>query len=80
MKYFRYELNLFIIALISNIIKVQSQLKFKYPISITLSNKNIFVIEEKGIFLLSMKDRIRKDSDNPEVLDMCENIIKKVQK
>ena len=53
MKYFRYELNLFIIALISNIIKVQSQLKFKYPISITLSNKNIFVIEEKGIFICS---------------------------
>ena len=53
MKYFRYELNLLIIALISNIIKAQSQLKFKYPTSITLSNKNIFVIEENGIFICS---------------------------
>jgi len=63
MKYFRYELNFFIIALISNIIKAQSQLKFKYPTSITLSNKNIFVIEENGIFICSQDfTTIREDT------------------
>ena len=51
MNYFRNGFNFFIIALISNTILAESQLKFKYPTSITLSDKNILVVEENGIYI-----------------------------
>ena len=51
MNYIRNGFNFFIIILISNIISTNSKLAFKYPTSIALENKNIFVIEENGIYI-----------------------------
>ena len=51
MNYIRNGFNFFIIILISNIIRTDSKLAFNYPTSIALENKNIFVIEENGIYI-----------------------------
>ena len=51
MNYIRNGFNFFIIILISNIISTDSKLAFNYPTSIALENKNIFVIEENGIYI-----------------------------
>ena len=51
MNFIRNGFNFFFIVLISNTFQADSKLKFKYPTSITLANKNIFVIEENGIYI-----------------------------
>jgi len=66
---------LFIIELITNTFQTDLKLKFNYPTSITLSNKNIFVIEENGIhicdsnFTKIIQTVVTFDSDEDKILN-----------
>ena len=51
MNYKRNGFNFFIIIFSLKIYESNSELNFKYPTSISLYNKNILVIEEKGIYV-----------------------------
>ena len=51
MNYKRNGFNFFIIIFSLKIYESNSELNFKYPTSINLYNKNILVIEEKGIYV-----------------------------
>ena len=73
MNYIRNGFILLIIELITNTFQADLNLKFNYPTSITLSNKNIFVIEENGIhicdpnFTQKIKTVVSFDSDEDKI-------------